>query len=645
MITFDLVSPNGVTDAGEISLLITITNGDEPTENFLDSIIIKVNDMPISVELSYAEITIEATASFIAIGNQHMRLTAEADDGSGLAIKHFDIFISPESSHRNPDYVYAPLMERIGSYFPGYTRAGADRYSVFQQLLNPIALELDRVRQKLQSHNRSLSIGSANLSDPDWLYQYELEDDEAFTHGMNTEGAQVIIPPSVFGFTDINRIDLVAKESFRDFWEEAIPTRFVVLESTRPALAILSPSTPIQELATIPPFDVPTLGRIYIHIHSASNLVDIQLETLGQTILQVSGLSPSGANQTENITILENGTIATKWRWSRVTSVGLLKNIESASAEVVLSLFPPRLGVKTEPSYQSVKDRRVDTIKWEVGEDGVGSYLDKLLSGQSHVIDIAKGENTFLPVQRYRLTSLDDNFITISDFTMESSGNFLYGISENKLMIWDRRDCLPTNLTLLTGITEQPEQGFEVVTYDVPTVQDDAPVVILSVELERPLGVKTARSWSWSVRTPADEVFYIKPSTGELSTTEYWYDNPIPISYYGIKERNFDLTLDELGDYIFELRILYTDNSTDIVRRVFQFHKKRAIAEYDLSHLVTFTDDISQIHMTDSNELWISNAEAIYKLRSVYDTFLIDVDENCLYFREDYDDIEVKFNE
>jgi hypothetical protein len=163
--------------------------------------------------------------------------------------------------------------------------------------------------------------------------------------------------------------------------------------------------------------------------------------------------------------------------------------------------------------------------------------------------------------------------------------------------------------------------------------------------MERPQGVKTARSWMWSVIKPDNETLYIKPSTGELFDYEYWNDNPIPINYYGIKERNFDLTLDEVGDYIFELRILYTDGTTEIVRKIFQLHQKNAIAQYDLGHLISLIDEINRIHLTENGELWISNAEAIYKLRPVYDTFMVDAENNKLYFREEYDAVEVEFNE
>ena len=645
MITYELISPESPTEAGEVNLELRAANGFEPTEEMLESIRVSINDISLSVEAEIVEDVIVITGTFTAIGGQDMRISVLGTDEDGQSTGHFSLLISSESLYRTPDYVYAPYMEQLASYLPDYTRAGVDRYSVFQQLLNPIALKMDNIRQKTQSHHRSLLINASDLSDPDWLYEYELDSSEEFNFVINSEGASSVVPPTVWGYSGVNRINLRACESFRDFWEEAIPTRFTVIESINPALVALTPSISIRELEVLAPFDVPTNGRVYLTLHSSSSIVDLTSEELGQAFIVLEGISGTGADQKEVILLLEEGDIPSKLNWSKIESVSLETNIESASGEVLFGLLPTRLGIRVEPSFKSVLNRRTDTVKWQTGEDEIGSYVDKLLSGEGHIIDIARGESSFSAVQRYRLADVNGDAVSITDHSMNLSGNFFYGTDLDTLYIWDRRDRLPSNLALMTGITEQPEQSFAIVAYELQTVEDDAPSVVLSVEMERALGLKTARSWMWSVVKPDGETLYIKPSTGEFFEYEYWNDNPVPINYYGIKERNFDLTLDEIGDYMFELRILYTDGTTDIIRRIFQLHQKNAIAQYDLDHLIDLTDEINRVHVTENGELWISNAETIYKMRPVYDTFMIDTENSKLYFREEYDAVEVEFNE
>lgn len=645
MITYELISPESPTEAGEVNIELRATNGSEPTEEMLESIRVSVNDISLSVETEIVEGVIVITGTFTAIGGQDMRISVLGTDEDGQSTGHFSLLISSESLYRTPDYVYAPYMEQLASYLPDYTRAGVDRYSVFQQLLNPIALKMDNIRQKTQSHHRSLLINASDLSDPDWLYEYELDSSEEFNFVINSEGASSVVPPTVWGYSGVNRINLRACESFRDFWEEAIPTRFTVIESINPALVALTPSISIRELEVLAPFDVPTNGRVYLTLHSSSSIVDITSEELGQAFIVLEGISGTGADQKEVILLLEEGDIPSKLNWSKIESVSLETNIESASGEVLFGLLPTRLGIRVEPSFKSVLNRRTDTVKWQTGEDEIGSYVDKLLSGEGHIIDIARGESSFSAVQRYRLADANGDAVSITDHSVNLSGNFFYGTDIDTLYLWDRRDRLPSNLALMTGITEQPEQSFAIVAYELQTVEDDAPSVVLSVEMERALGLKTARSWMWSVVKPDGETLYIKPSTGEFFEYEYWNDNPIPINYYGIKERNFDLTLDEIGDYMFELRVLYTDGTTDIIRRIFQLHQKNAIAQYDLGHLIDLTDEINRVHVTENGELWISNAETIYKMRPVYDTFMIDTENSKLYFREEYDAVEVEFNE
>ena len=93
------------------------------------------------------------------------------------------------------------------------------------------------------------------------------------------------------------------------------------------------------------------------------------------------------------------------------------------------------------------------------------------------------------------MADVDGNLVTVEDCTMNQTGTFFFGIAESTLFIWDRRDRLPGNLGLLAGGTESPELQFAIVAYSPQTVEDDAPSVTVSVEMERPANSKTIRAW------------------------------------------------------------------------------------------------------------------------------------------------------
>jgi len=641
MILATKAAPGASISAGLQTFTINLTTDLVLGQALLDAIKITVND--VEVGFSHSDILNGYALSFQSYitGSPDLKLRIQVVYTEAYE-KTWMIQVAAEASIRNNDYVYSPYLEILAAYFPEYTKAASDKTSIFQQMMNPIALELDYIKQGAYELNKSLLINASNISDADWLSEYELSSNEQLSLYVDSAGEIRISPPTVYGIKGVNKIPLTYKSSFREFWTEALPTRWHA-QHHADLTGALTPSTAIKSVAEIEPFRVPNT-RLHINVHSATNLVRMVNEELTNTTILISGISDKGIKQTESVLLAENGVVATLSRWSLVEAIRLNEDAETTEGEIIVFAIPPRLSIKPDPLNRRIVSREQETIKYQVGDDIVSSYLDVMISGQGHLLDIAKGMDTFNVEERTRLANTLGEYVHLSDFTIDPFSNLIYGIDEENLYIWDRRNNVPSNLQRLTGATEDPEVGFSAAIAE-PQTEDGGDVYCqVSIQVERPRATKLVKCWSWAVMKDWDDKVYLDVNNGLVGDIPFLKYNKFPITTYGISDEQFEVVLDNTGDYIFELEITFTDGTTEIVRRIVQVRKKAALAEYPVLHLIGDAFTANRVHISESGEVLASNGEVMYKLIPSYDLFIADPTGRRLLFREDYDAIEVRFD-
>lgn len=640
MITYTLVAPTNTVDPGFTTLQLLVSS-DSPGDSFGDSISIVGNGVPIVIDKVLDEDTYLVTATLVLLGRSTVLFEASAEDEDETKRLVWHIVVNPSSIIRSKDYMSAPYLDSLAFYLPQESRAVVRQESVFRQLMNPIALELDRIKLKLQSQNRSLMIDDVSDREPDWMFEYDIDESADLQLTIRADGSIAFAPPSSFGYIGINKLELTAVDNFDDFWTNAIPTRFSLNETLQTRNITLTPTTPIESFQAVSGFKVPTRDRLFGEVSNSTLLVDVNRSDLAETHVLISGVGRNNRIQTELLPIHQDGNVQTRWKWSSVSSITPIRFSENTSADIQFSLLPPRLSEKKDDTFKWTENRRQELVRYSVVVDGVGTSLDQKVSAEGEVIDIASGQSTVQTKTRTRLTSIMGTDVLITDFSLGHTNTFIYGVDSTKLYIWDKRNVAPTNLKLLSGMTEAPEQTFSVECYENPGLVEGEYSASLSVEIERPQGLRPCRSWLWSVTTPSGTTKYINPLTGDILDNEQWTDGYA--QGFGVTGSGFDLQLTELGDYLIELRIDHGDNDPSVCKRIFQFREKRAIAEYDLSSLISFIDGINRIHVTESGEIWISHADIIYKLTPHFDLFIISAENRKIYFREDYDNVEVTF--
>ena len=646
MISFLLTSPGATIDPGDTTFTIEISTTNAITEELTalleSSFVFSVNG--VEAETSF-EASVDggvATVDLMILGGQTLTLLARGSDGEeGRAV--WSVEVVDDCLQRVPDYVRSPYLDTLTSYLPDYIRAATTKESVFQQLANPMALMLERVKRRIVVDGKNTLILSADIQDPDWLFRYELSDNESFSYAMGPAGEFSATPPTCYGYLGINRLALASTESFEDLWTSALPTRLSFEDLGLFGGAQLTPSFDLVSAPELSSLKIPTKDKVFACVFAGTPLVDMAAKIFGEANIELIGLGPNGESQEEIVPLLESGFVSSNLQWEEILQIVPQITLDTLECEVFLSLFPPRLSPKQDPLYQETKDRVAVVQEFSLLSDELGTCLDKSVSFEGRLIDIARGQSTKDVISRSRLYDVEGEEVFLTDFCLNSSSPWLYGVDATKLYIWDRRELIPNNLAGLAGLSDEPEQHFSIEALEHQTVEAATPSQTITIAMEGPRANIRTRSWTWKITTPSGEEVYVDPVTGDLHEEIFSTDNPIPIEYFGIKQRDFDVTLDETGDYLIELELTHIDNTVSVFKRIFTVQARKALAQFTLTSHLSLIDQTNRIHCSLNGSLFLENGGKMWRVTPHYDTMLIDPDERSIYFRENYDKIEVLF--
>ena len=638
MITgLNFISPGAETSPGLVTFEVDIAS-DDFSVGIEDSFILEINGIVIDdleVLGGAGSWTVQTTQFMYGPQSVKVKVTATDDDETKS-----EVLVTSVSSERT---ISTPLptrkaffLDSLVRYFPEYTKARSNKYSVYRQFINVLGLELDKVKEALHQQTRALDLTRTFSEDPDWLYQCQLGVGESFKKVTTAMGTEEFEAPIIYGQKGVNRLLLEGSSSFLDFWTRALPNRFLCSGQDIKNIQLTN-SIPISEVANQEGFEVPVPGHLHIWIHSVTSALQTEPEvTSGK--LQIRGQGLGGINQSEDIVIIRNSYQPTRKIWKTVESLTASGPSENFYAEIVVYNFPPHNPKQDEPIFRLGGS---EPLRWKLETSEIGNYLDLMVSGPGYLNDIVSGEEQQFIIQRQWLLDTHSEHVSIDSFSVNPTNYLLYGINEDSLYIWDRREPVASNLIELNGSVETPEIDFFVEDNQLFSIVEGAPVSVVRIELDTPRGNRTISSWGWSLVDPAGDRTY-RDLSGQFSLTAPFYlFNTRPIERYGISQSNFTASLSGTGTWIFELTVNFMDGESEVVRHPFEVIGQVAIAEYRIEHLID-GDDLNVITCQEDGQLIVSNSGVIYTLTPMYDSFMIDFSTETISFRENFDSVELR---
>lgn len=637
MVNVSLTS-DSVVNPGFQDIVIEVES-DNYSEGFTDSISIKLNGIEVSWEISGSLGDWQVTTSQDLMGPQDMEITISATDDDGQFAQV--LLLSIQTSLQLRDYersVWSAYINDLAGYFPEYSKARGDANSVAKQMLNPIGLELDDLKTTAIKVNKNLNFRESEVEDLDWLYRYELGLGEQFQTAQDSAGDLYYQAPTIYGLRGVNRLPVEVKGSVKAL-VKAVPSRLVA-EERGTTHTRLSPSIGFKDLGALRAFKLSSPGWLYYEIHSVVGTIDLE-GTVPVLRLVLVGEGPGKITQTESLRASFPGVYQTTKRWHKVERAYITGGLEDSEGEVIFYEAPPRKRIQADNRIRHTNGR---TIYWSLKEDEEGSFVDQDIRTETLILDTIKQQDTSDILSRHRLLDVSGDGVLITDLCIDNKSLNMVGVSEDSLLIWDRRQEFCERLALLNSNSENAEQTFFLDVYEQPYANEGLYSEI-RVELDTPKSANTIFAWRWAINDSDGVLRYLDEEKAIVDSGPNWLYNKSPIERFGINERAFSIEVQGVGTWIVTLFVLLEDGTEQSYSKAISIIGNSALAQIKLPELEGFDSSDAGIQVLPNGNYLLSSLGKTWILRKQFDLCVVDYEDKSIFFKDNFDSVEMNFNE
>ena len=513
--------------------------------------------------------------------------------------------------------------------FPEWSDARSDEQSLAFQLTNIMGEPLQKLDEQLLRMGRNYFLTTANLDEIDLVYRYELPLSFQFQTDETDSAFIVNTAPTVSGkigdawYTVSGTI----KNDIESFWYDSIPNRISSTVTESGNHIVLSgvnlDTTPFTAFDNDP--HIP--GRLLVTISGGSQFLAIENDQPARGLVILEGVTRRGTEESETLVFLYNDTKQTVKEWKELTSASVF-GVSPDTA--VLSVRSAEFNFGPYRDFYnlewSVGNEKVDTF-WDVGVSEQGIYTLNQVRYVSDQFDnlLAGLTDKEVTGSTEVLTTSGTTFIPL-DLAVQPFSNRAWICSSSRLFLFDTDMYYPS-------MRQMAKKQYDSIT----SIDPDSYHKVLNDEIElsylfrRP--IKEVARHRVSVKNPSGTRNGIVNSTLVSITSDFW-------RYGQIDEREMSkpdiLQLSIRGDYVFTMETIFIDGTNAIDEIIVSVESKEALAEFNL--------DFTAVGLSfDSDQkLWILDNTGIkHRIDLAYDVMLIDYDQKIIYFREQYEDVEV----
>lgn len=528
--------------------------------------------------------------------------------------------------------------QRILNNIPMSENARRLPFSLTQQLINSVGLDIQDVYQQLNKARFNSNISSFDITTPDKTFYLELPTDFNFTYTTDSNGELIYTPPSVYGVEDGTEYTLTQAEenNIETFIGNNIPTR-IVNENTSKSYTAVLPRTLISSVASTSLNDIVVPSYLFISVRGNETWRHEFQETIYYPKVRITGTTRKKTKITEEVPIQKNGVYKTINEWQSIDSIETYYLDDDAYLTV--ETFP------FDAEYQK------DLFNIYVSETEIESFLfykldENTTSGTYDLVGYSETSNDLQVIQQLNfekddvlaLQLLDDtgSAISLNSFYLPNKPNLCYSIDNTYLYVHDIR--LPNPDTTLID-SDDPESNIDIysnrwiiregdyATFSLRVINKNNPPYRFRIKLTDSSG----DYWLGLNGT--------KWSTGSTSgwiENNYWEVN-------GWKNIYIKFQIDNPGDNLITVEAVYS--STDTI----EFKTKKSqylfscptINSTKKIELPSDLQNSTNIAMDSDGNLWFYKSGNILKGSFRYDYFLVDYEKKKIWTREDYSDLRV----
>jgi hypothetical protein len=527
------------------------------------------------------------------------------------------------------------MTQRLVNRFPEWTHIRQAPFSIGQQFLNPIALDLQDTAQQLAQERYNMFVSTADIKLLDLLYKAELSHGLEFSYTDDMSGKRTYVPPTVYGTLNGTEYQLTQAESndIKTLAYDNIPSRIENAELNYAYESVLD-TTYISNLTSSIPNSITIVGHLYITLKSNTSWETRTSTKVYYPKIYITGLTRKGTTITETIPLRYNGTFKTVNEWQEVLNISAsyLDNTATVSVEI----FPT-----TREAYLDIRNISVpvsDGEKFQFTKLGSRSWGSTFVSESFTVsdMDAVRSANINERETNYEIELLDSNTnnVTLVDFIHRPNTNYIYAVDNDKFYIYDVNLPYPEASRL---INESPEPKIDLFSDRWIYARDEVATIKTRIldDLTPPYKVR------WHILDPDNQENYIGLDGSLWSTSvNAWIDNT-NWEEGRWQEEEIDITLSKNGTYIITLEAFYYENNESITlstKYMFFVPSITPEAEFNLPSELT---NPTNICYSSDGEVYLLRYDGAHKLNIFFDYFLVDYDKNTIWLKEEYSSVRI----
>jgi hypothetical protein len=512
-------------------------------------------------------------------------------------------------------------------------------WSVLQQLLNPLAGDLERVNKQLVEERNNIFLSSTNMDLIERLYYVKLGIGMEFTKTDQGDGIPVYSIPTVYADIDgtEHEITIAKKNDINTLCYSAIPSRIDDGEEAYSYSEVI-PRSEVGSLSGITPNDIVVPSHLYITIRDNTTWEYRANDKIYYPKVFIRGTTRKGVELEEAIPLRYNGTFKTINQWKSVSEIFV--SYLDDTAEITIESFP------------FDRDTQLDTGNLLVPASGTESWrfvrLGSKTWGRTMVSEgfttssfdiVRKGFGTLDYEYEVQLQDADGDPLTLTAMVLKENTDCMFVIDDTNLYIYSTKLPYP-DLTVLED--SHPDTKMDLYSDRwIYTIDDTITIRTDILDVSNvPYKVR------WHILDPDGQEYYLLSDGTKVSlSTDAWItSNEWESGSW--KEQNMDILVEQAGTSVVTLECLYVDEENQsnnfTLTTKFAFYVPVALPEIVLPLPVELQNS-SDIGFDSDNRLWLlsGTGDSIQLLDVFYDYFMVDYEMNSVWFRENYSSVRV----
>jgi len=538
----------------------------------------------------------------------------------------------------NDKKYYAQQSQAFANYLPEESKGRYDKYSFFQQMINPSCLFNDEINGSLYKQIANYFVQTSDMTDLSRLYKVELGGDFIFSSTILDNGEILRLSPEVVAQKDITKYHPSTEfnNRLKDFYYKSLPTRLDESKTTLSSFEIY-PKTKISPVSFSIEETLEREGSFCLRIEEGTVFTRQRKNLLDIMTCRIKGVSRENKQQEENIVIIDNDAHYSLKLWKRIDSVLFLNIPEENNASFSIFYSRPKNWYRLD-SFTTIGIEDLEKpVFWRKAQNDLGSVLQQHALLESDIDSIISTLAQKDLVAEYQLLDIDNSTeLDLIDIDTQPFAELMYGVDDEYLYIFDKKEEYSDVLKLLPK--DNGVANFVIDLISDNFIDDDGAKYVSFVGIQKDIG-KQIVQYRFRIRKPDDTYDFINESNQIITESEAAIVADVLTPQITTKTIRYQLTMP--GSYIIFLETIYSDGSSSVDAKIVRISQKAALAKYKLGrllreasieHLFFDFDHVLKIH--DSNN-------ELHSLRLVKDNMLIDYDNSVLMFNEDYDEIEV----